>query len=105
MNKERRKAIHALMADCEQAKEQDVEGQISAASDIGAAVDSIKDDEQEYLDNMPEGLQQGDKASAAQDAIDALGDACQMLTEFEEENYDGERDWDDVVSRLDEATT
>jgi uncharacterized protein YhaN len=48
-------------------------GKISdALSDLRAAAD----EEQEYYDNMPESLQQGDRGSAAEDAASNLNQAC-----------------------------
>ncbi len=52
-------------------------------------VQAIKDEEQEYLDNMPESLQGGDKAEAAEAAITALDE---VVTDLEE-----------LMSDLDEA--
>lgn len=40
---------------------------------------SARDDEQDYLDNMPESLQGGEKGELAQAAIDALDEAIDAL--------------------------
>ena len=42
-------------------------------------LEQARDEEQEYLDNMPESFQSGDKGSAAQEAIDALETAISDL--------------------------
>ena len=66
MNAERRKRIEALR------------------QKIGEALsdaESIRDEEQEYLDNMPESLQQGEKGEKAQAACEALDSLVDHLTE------------------------
>lgn len=56
----------------------DIEDAIQAAEDpdgLRAVIDdvtSLKDEQQEKLDNMPEGLQQGDTGQLLQERIDAL---------------------------------
>lgn len=63
----------------------DVECEIE---DIKAELESIKDDTQSKLDNMPEGLQQGDAGQLLQERIDACESAIDELdsvdTSFEE---------------------
>lgn len=60
MNKERRKSISALIEELEALKER---------------IDQIKEEEQEYYDAMPEGFQQGEKGSKAEEVIDLLESA------------------------------
>lgn len=74
MNKERRKRIEEAIAKLSEAK-----------SDI----EDIQSEEQEYLDNMPENMQQGEKADAAQTAISSMDDAMNYI--------------DDAMSSLEEA--
>lgn len=57
MNKERRKLIDEALDKIEAAK---------------ADLETARDEEQEYLDNMPENMRDGDKGQAAQEAIDNL---------------------------------
>lgn len=57
MNKQRREAIAAI---------------VGKLSDLQGQVDELLQEEQEYFDNMPEGLQAGDKGDKTQCAIDAL---------------------------------
>lgn len=45
-----------------------------------------RDEEQEYLDNMPEGIAGGEKGDKAQETIDALDNA---LTHLENIEFDG----------------
>lgn len=71
MNKDRRKAIAAIVAELEGAL-----GMLDASD-----VESIKDEEQEYYDAMPESIQSGDKGSAAQEAISQLETAHEKIDE------------------------
>lgn len=66
MNNDRRKRIEALIAKVEEARD---------------AVADILTEEQDYHDNMPESLQNGEKGEKAQEAIDALVEAHQALEE------------------------
>jgi hypothetical protein len=66
MNKQRRKAIAEA---------------ISAIEELVTDIENLRDEEQEYHDNMPENMQQGEKGEAAEAAVDALGNAAQLLDE------------------------
>ena len=57
MNKKRRLEIHEV---------------INVLNDLVSRIGTIQDDEQEYLDNMPENLQSSEKYDAAEEAIDDL---------------------------------
>lgn len=52
---------------------------ITKVSQVRNLIESIRDDEQEYLDNMPENLQMGEKADISQTAIDVLENAIDDL--------------------------
>lgn len=64
MNKARRKALEDLA---------------SQLGDILAELEALRDEEQEYFDNMPESLQGGDKGSDAEQAIDSMNSAVDSL--------------------------
>lgn len=64
MNAERRKALNVI-------RENLVEAQ--------SALESLRDEEQEYFDNMPESLQGGDKGSKAEAAISEMDEAISCL--------------------------
>lgn len=66
MNKQRRKQIEEV---------------IEPLSVLLEVINDIKDSEQEYLENMPENLQDSEKAGKAQTAIDALESAYDSLEE------------------------
>ncbi len=57
MNKERHKQINALIDELE---------------DILSRIDVIREEENEYYDNMPDSMKDGDKGGAALDAVAAL---------------------------------
>ncbi|TRB00441.1 MULTISPECIES: hypothetical protein [Rhizobium/Agrobacterium group] len=67
MNKERRKEIARAAAMIDEAK---------------AILETCRDEEQEYYDNMPESFQDGEKGSTAQEAIDALEEAVSSLEDI-----------------------
>lgn len=64
MNKDRRKRL------------EDLAGQLDA---IRSDIETIKDEEQEYLDNMPESLKEGEKGSNAEQVISSLEEAFDDL--------------------------
>lgn len=74
MNKDRRKQIDAIF---------------SALEDLKSQIETIASEERDAFDNMPEGLQQGDKGQAAEAAADALDEAANGI--------------DDITSKLDDA--
>ncbi|MFJ6324059.1 MULTISPECIES: hypothetical protein [unclassified Rhizobium] len=64
MNKERRKEIARAIAMIEEAK---------------SILETCRDEEQDYYDNMPESFQDGQKGEDAQTAIDALDEGVSSL--------------------------
>jgi len=75
MNNDRRKKIAQLVVDLENLRQ---------------GIESLRDEEQEYYDNMPEGLQAGSKGEAAESAVGALEyamedieSACSNLQDIE----------------------
>lgn len=64
MNNSRRKEIRRVIGKIEEAKE---------------SISYICDEEQEYLDNMPESLQYSDRAEAASEAIYSIESALDNL--------------------------
>ena len=64
MNNDRRKALDEIVA---------------RLFEIGEEVAALRDEEQEYFDNMPEGFQQGEKGQAAKDAISQLDEAASSI--------------------------
>jgi hypothetical protein len=66
MNRERRKKIQLVATELEI---------------LVNKISEIQDEEQESLDNMPENLQFSERAFAAEDAIDTLGEAIDTVNE------------------------
>lgn len=86
MNAERRKAIEAASAM--------VEAAFATLEEARSAIQDLIDEEQAYLDNMPESLQAGARGEAATDAIGALQCAHDEIDSFV---------FDSVFNSLDEA--
>lgn len=88
MNKERRKQIDDIRNNLLD---------VSPLEEAKSTLEGLRDEEQEYFDNMPEGFQQGDKGQAAEAAVSALEAAIEaidtMLSSFE-----------DCMNSLEEAT-
>ena len=84
MNKERRRQINIVIA-----KISALSAAINAITDSDISIDDlidevqgIREDEEEYKDNMPESLQNGDKGQMADESISNLEDAKDNLEEF-----------------------
>lgn len=60
-------------------------------------VETCKDEEEEYRDNMPENLQGSEKYSLADEACDNLAQAYEYLEEMEEKV-------DEIISSIENAT-
>lgn len=87
MNKQRRKALELLNTDLENIKETieaieegkieqpELEAIKEKTADVQSQLETLRDEEQEYYDNMPEGLQAGEKGDKAQEAVDNLDSA------------------------------
>lgn len=75
MNNERRKEIDRLMGR--------VSSLLSDLSEIKDSIENVRDEEQEYLDNLPLNMQEGERAEKAQAAIDALDKVLSSLDDFE----------------------
>jgi hypothetical protein len=54
---------------------------LSTMFDNVAELESLRDEEQEYFDNMPEGIQNSEKGEKAQEVIDALSTLIDGLEE------------------------
>lgn len=66
MNKERRKQIAKV---------------IDELQGLSVTIESIRDDEQDYFDNMPEGIQSSEKGERAEAATYALDMAYEAIEE------------------------
>ena len=82
MNSERRKQIEAI-------KER-ISSLVGDASEILSEVEDIRNDEQDYRDNMPESFADGDKGQKADDAIAALDEVVDGLQTLLDTDFDGQ---------------
>ena len=108
MNEARRKAINLLdkdiekLADLHAAMKSAIQSYNEAREELKDEVESIRDEEQEYFDNMPEGLQGGEKGEKAQEAIDALERAITLVEDEIEEPEEFNKD--ELTEELNNAT-
>ena len=86
MNMQRRKRIEDV--------EKRIEDLSELMEEIYTAIEEIRDEEQECLDNIPENLQSSDRYKAAESAVEKLGEAYDLVYEF---------DIDELTSYLEEA--
>jgi hypothetical protein len=97
MNKQRRKNINDVIKRLTAVQS---EFDKSELSDIKSDIEGIRDEEQDYFDNMPESLQGGEKGDAAQEAVNAMEDAIGYLEEVENDEIVEEQD---VADKIQEA--
>lgn len=74
MNAQRRKTLAAIRD-----RMTDLQGQVST---LISDLQDVIDEEQDYLDAMPESLQEGEKGQKAQTAIDTMTSLIDELTNF-----------------------
>lgn len=86
MNNVRRKQIDKVLSEIEILR--------GAFDDLKEAVGEIRDEEQEYLDNIPENLQASERYELAEEAVSNLDSAYDLLDEL---------DFDELTSYLEEA--
>ena len=95
MNKKRRSALSEGLMNLENSIELFDVLKERVARELIVIEDSLND-EQDYFDNMPEGIQNSEKGEMAQEAIDKLQEAVDLVNEFleTEVNY---QEIDDLV--------
>ena len=111
MNQQQRKhladAISALsnFTDPEHCLEQGHVAVLNAVDEAKTVFEQIAEEEREKFDNMPEGLQQGDRAQAMEEAADALESAASDLDNVDlSEHIKPEEGWhEDVAGFIEEA--
>lgn len=82
MNKSRRKELSALqdrIAALRAAFEEAIQPILDEASNIHGDLESIRDDEQEALDNLPESVQGGERGQDMENAISEMENAMSVL--------------------------
>ena len=110
MNKMRRKAIRILIGKLMEIKSklaagEEIDSLLEDLSDIYDEVDCIRDDEECYMDNMPESLQCSDRGMDSEAAIDSLDEALGYLEEIMDldDEDEIEVDIDITIESLDDA--
>jgi methyl-accepting chemotaxis protein len=98
MNKAQRKRIATLIEELQGISSALAE--CSSIEDIQSTIEEICDEEQEKLDNMPEGLRNGDKGSELETKIEALSEAKSIA----EEMVDWANRLDEIIAKLEEAS-
>lgn len=63
------------------ARRKEIQGVIDDLENIMDRIEQISADEEEYLENMPESFQEGEKGDRAQEVIDTLDTARQSAEE------------------------
>lgn len=83
MNKERRKEIDSARTSIAEAGEE-FKGVLEKLGKARDTLEQAKSDEEDYKENMPEGLKSGEKGEQADSAINALEEAISAIEEFEQ---------------------
>lgn len=81
MNNNRRKQIEAVR--------QRIAEMLETAEAIRTDLEEIRDAEQDYRDNMPESLADGEKGQAADAAIEAMAGVIEDLESLTGNDFDG----------------
>lgn len=74
MNKERRTKIHGLIKAFKDLS-------ITIQDDLSSQIQDLHDDEEQAFENMPESMQDSDRGTTMQDAIDELQSAVDLCSE------------------------
>lgn len=94
MNNNRRKEISKII--------EDIESAVSTAKEkleeLQTSIESVRDEEQEYMDNMPENLQGSERYTTAEQAVDNLDSAVSSIEELIEA-----MDTEDLIGYLNDA--
>lgn len=75
MNKQRRKAIEHFR--------KRLDGLKLAPEELRSDIEALRDEEQEYYDNMPQSFQDGEKGQGAEAAVSSFDEALSAMDEIE----------------------
>lgn len=78
-------SVHVADATPPESRQDRLEVAMGSVSDAAAEVESLKDELQEWFDNLPENFQQGDKGQELEEAISQLDDLQSNLENCESE--------------------
>lgn len=94
MNNDRRKEISRII--------EEIESAVSTAKEkleeLQSSIESVRDEEQECMDNMPENLQGSERYETAEQAVENLDSAASSIEELIEAI-----DTDDLIGYLNDA--
>lgn len=96
MNKTRRAALNALQDRITELAISDLFPCIEAIAD---ELETLKDEEAEAFDNLPQSLQEGEKGQDMQAAVDSMESALELLRAF----ADLETNADDAFANIEDA--
>lgn len=65
------------------ARRKEIEKALGLISEAKSILETARDEEQEYFDNMPENMQSGEKGEKASEAAGALEEAVNSIEEIE----------------------
>ena len=104
MNKQRRKDISKAMSILSEARGLMEEASAKAA-EAKDMLESAKDEESDYLENMPENMRNGDKGSTAESAVDALETAASATESYVDELDEAIGAIQEVIDKLEGDAT
>ena len=103
MNNDRRKSLNGAIDRLKEAAQAiDWDRVKGILEDAKSDIETIKDEEQEYYDNMPENMQGGEKGEKAQEAVQAMEDALSALEDAM--GSDLVEKLEEAISKIEEAT-
>ena len=102
MNKQRRKELKEQIEKLDDIKK-DLDALMGRLEDVKTNIESIKDDEEMAYDNLPESLQDGEKGSLMQDAMNSMEDAIDGIDFIIDELNGMDSNFSDAIDRIDEA--
>lgn len=99
MNKVRRKELNRVIGRLNSIQDKD---DLYSCINI---LERLRDEEQDYYDNIPENLQYSQRAEASKYAIDSLDEAIDLLNElYDDEEFDKDDEWiQDAIDKIDDA--
>lgn len=99
MNKARRKELSKVVSELNIIKDKD------ALYDCINTLESIRDDEQDYYDNIPENLQYSQRAEDSEAAIENMEEALDLLNElYEAADFDKDSELiEEAIEKIEDA--
>jgi uncharacterized coiled-coil DUF342 family protein len=108
MNNDRRKQLSALHERVSAFQTrwaewtEQLDGLKAEADELHGELESLRDEEQEYYDNMPESFQNGEKGTTAEEAVSAMDTALEALSAIGDIDF-SDIDLDEALESIDNA--